>query len=154
MTRIELDLLATRQKVEILTLQRAFDERGDAFKRVCVERDAALSSLAIETRKNEAAEESLTRVREQRDAMDADRRAAKKERDETLAQFDELKARLFASEAECNRLRGYVERVQDRDRAQDGVVLAGETARGEAPARGDCDYAAQRPHWTGYGQRR
>lgn len=48
--------------------------------------------------------------------------AAQTERDETHAQFAELKQRLLNAETELSRLRGYLARVHEDDVVRDGMV--------------------------------
>lgn len=50
----------------------------------------------------------------------------KKQRDETRAQFDDLKKRLHESEMENQRLRGYIERVQEDDIVREELILTGD----------------------------
>lgn len=62
------------------------------------------------------------RMYQERDA----KTAAVKQRDETRAQFDDLKKRLHESEMENQRLRGYIQRVQEDDVVREDLVAVGD----------------------------
>lgn len=165
MTRIELELLASRQKLEIFELQRMLSERINELKTVSEQLQRTQHDF-------KALQGGYAYAKENGDKAiarsDADRRA----REEALSQFDELKARLFAAETENHRLRGYIDRVREDDSVRDGFAVETEVTDRKMPlrvpaadihtprrstngaVRNDCQGERVETHWTSFGQRR
>lgn len=72
---------------------------------------------------------ALSRVKElsvQRDEMRSKYDTLYKREEETIKQFSDLKLRLHNSEMENQRLRGYVQRVQEDDTVREELVAVGD----------------------------
>lgn len=105
----------------------------------------ARAALETKERHLAAANASFANALADVEKADIARRNAIKQRDDTLAQFGELKARLFVAEERANRAQGYIDRVRELDMPRSA---SGGDAVGHIPATDD-----SRPHWVNYGQR-
>ncbi len=71
-------------------------------------------------------EKMVKDLAEQRDEMRRANEAAHKDAKQIHQQFDDLKTRLHDSEMENQRLRGYVQRVQEDDTVREELVAVGD----------------------------
>jgi septal ring factor EnvC (AmiA/AmiB activator) len=74
----------------------------------------------------EAAEKRARDLAEQRDEMRRANDAAHKDLEQTRKQFADLKERLYGAEMENQRLRGYLQRVQEDDTVREELVVTGD----------------------------
>lgn len=91
---------------------------GEAIVRI-KQTDATVERLAKEGAAMQIERDEARATKQ--DAVDA-RRRAERDAEETLKQFADLKERLFNSEQETARLRGYLERVREDDNVADPLV--------------------------------
>lgn len=138
------------------------------------ELEAAQARIA-EFERAQGMREEEVRVLRDRVAKANDRAAvAEAGQKETLLEFDDLKAKLAASEAENARMRGYIQRVQEDDVVREPLIDTGDPdgemtkvpkrtpttffAGGSyAPQEGSSLYTENRTrprkHWVNYGRR-
>lgn len=74
----------------------------------------------------EQLEAELVKLRDEHSAEHRRRRAAEEQEKETRSQFADLKERLAFSEAEVQRMGGYISRVQEDDVVRDPLVQVGD----------------------------